>query len=390
MKNRDPLHPREHGSFVAGALLAFAAVPVVAIGIWAAVAIAKDTPEPQANVFNLLHFVSVREKPQVVKGVYIASLTAGSAERRGEIFDMIDRTELNAVVIDIKTADGAIAYDTGVGIARDAGLVTPRPYDISEILSDARRRDIWTIARFPVFEDPRLVAARPDMALKTKGGGFWVTRRGTAWLDPTNREVWQYAADLANDALGRGFDEVQFDYIRFPSDGDLSDMVFADPGINDGTKPKHVVMAEFYAYLRSEVGEDAVLSADLFGLTMDASASETNDLRIGQRMRDAHPQFSVISPMVYPSHYPPFYDGIQRPAAVPGEIIRATFDSSKGFFGEDFGKIRPWLQDFNLGAIYTPEMVRAQIDAAESFGVEGWLLWDPRNTYTEAALKPAQ
>ncbi len=392
-----PFQTKDHTVFIVTSLLLLAAIPALAIGI---VAVNKARPPiAGASIFELVQLSRVLTqkvpKPDVVRGVYLTSNTAGSSVRRGEVFDLIDRTEINAAVIDIKTAKGLLAYPAGVQLAIDAGVITENPYDLEEILADARSRGIYTIARLPVFEDSALAVARPDLALTTKGGGFWRTIKGVAWLDPTNREVWDYAADLVADALTRGFNEVQLDYVRFPSDGALADTVY-DNWSPDSGVPKYELIAEFFAYIR-EKNPTGMISADLFGLTLDASSTESSDLSIGQRLRDGVASFDIISPMIYPSHYGPFYADYQNPASAPGPVIEETMDAARSFLetleypeGESvYNQIRPWLQDFNLGAIYSPAMVRAQIDAVEARGAEGWLLWDPRNTYTEAALRPA-
>ena len=393
-----PFHRRTHTAFIMAAFLVLAALPALAIGI---VAASRATAvQNESGLFDLVQlsrsFSRPVPKPEVVRGVYLTSNTAGSTTRRGEVFDLIERTELNAAVIDIKTAKGLLAYPAGVPLAQEAGLITENYYDLDEILTDARTRRIYTIARLPVFEDPALAAARPDMALTTKGGGFWLTHRGVAWLDPTNRDVWKYASDLVRDALARGFNEVQLDYVRFPSDGALSDTVYDNWSEASGV-PKYEIIGAFYDYIR-EQNPEAMISADLFGLTMDASPREDSDLSIGQRLRDGLRNFDIISPMIYPSHYGAFYAGYQNPAQAPGPVIAETMDAARPFLetlpypeeASDFNQIRPWLQDFNLGAIYTPAMVRAQIDEVEARGAEGWLLWDPANTYTEAALKPVE
>lgn len=392
-----PFAKRDHGAFVATSLLLLAAIPAVII-----VMLALYTPplsKTEANILDLIRlsraFNEQIQKPDVVRGVYLTSNTAGSDVRRGEIFDLVERTELNAVVIDMKTSKGALAYPVGVQLAQDAGLIATNPYDLDTILTDAHSRGIWVIARLPVFEDPALALARPDLALTTRGGGFWLTNRGVAWVDTTNKEVWKYASDLVNDALARGFDEVQLDYVRFPSDGALADTVY-DNWSADGSQTKYEIIEEFFAYIR-ERSPKGDISADLFGLTMDASSTATIDLSIGQRLRDGLAHFTVISPMIYPSHYGAFYAGYQSPASAPGPVIAQTMDAALPYLetmgyaeGESlYSQIRPWLQDFNLGAIYTPAMVRAQIDEVEARGAEGWLLWNPRNTYTEEALKPA-
>lgn len=322
--------------------------------------------------------------PDVVRGIYMTAHTVGLSSRRQALFDLIDRTELNTAVIDIKDSQGFVAYSTDLPFVRAHGLLAPKPFEARAILDDAHQRQIWAIARLAVFEDPALASARLDLALRTSEGSVWRTRRGVAWVDTTQKEVWQYAADLARDALRQGFDEVQFDYVRFPSDGALGDAVYANLPVDEA---KYYTIASFFQYLRRELNQESNLSVDLFGLTMVRATKPEDDLRIGQRLSDALPIFDIISPMVYPSHYPPTFQGFKNPAEHPGEVVGYSLDAASPVLGGSYKKIRPWLQDFDLGAEYTAQMVRAQIDEVEKRGAGGWLLWNPANKYTEAALR---
>jgi hypothetical protein len=224
---------------------------------------------------------------------------------------------------------------------------------------------------------------------------------------------------LGREAYLAGFDELNFDYVRFPSDGDMNDISY--PFSEGETKTE--VIKKFFSYLYRNLkdpslyladhvqnvliggvdGEDdnvPALSVDLFGMT----TTNMDDLNIGQVLEYALPYFDYVSPMVYPSHYPPGFNGYARPALLPYEVVKFSMDSAVeriiGFQGAASttpavleGRIsprqlRPWLQDFDLGAVYTAEMVRAQIQAVYDAGLTSWMLWDPTNQYTLEALLP--
>ncbi len=356
--------------------------------------------------------------PEKIKAVYATGWSAGSASAIERLIKLIDETELNAIVIDVKDYSGFLSYEMDNLVAKDSGafkeLRIAKPNTLIKKLHD---KGIYVIARVSVFQDSVLSKAHPEWALQNSlTTGAWVDKKGIRWMDASARPVWNYTVDIAKDALARGFDEINFDYIRFPSDGKLDQIKYP---AWDGVKEKNLVIKDFFAYLRKNLGE-AKLSADLFGLvTIDHT-----DLGIGQIVEDAFPYFDYIAPMVYPSHYASGVFGYKNPADHPYEVIRESllslnskiknFDS--GFFAQNAtgtkmagststlvasisntipkqnlkrrAKIRPWLQDFDLGATYTGEMVRAQITASDEMGSSGWMLWDPKNVYTRSALLP--
>jgi hypothetical protein len=252
-----------------------------------------------------------------------------------------------------------------------------------------------------VFQDPWLVAKKPGYAVQRKGGGVWRDRRGTPWVDPAERDVWKYDAAIAREAYASGFDEVQFDYIRFVSDGDLRAVAYP---AYDGKTPKAEVIAAFFSYLDTELRakHGIPISADLFGLVMD---QHETDLGIGQRLEPAARHFDFVSPMVYPSHYAKGYQGFANPAAHPYDVARhslvAGWPVLEKLEAEDaalkeknpglslrVATIRPWLQDFDLGAHYTAEMVKDQMKAAVEAKASGWLFWNAKNVYTASAYAP--
>jgi len=327
----------------------------------------------------------VLKKPEKIenKGIYLTAYTAGAKTRRAELVDLIKSTELNSIVIDLKDYSGKVFFDTDNPLAGEIGAEEIRIPDLADWLKELKKEGIYPIARIVVFQDPYLAEKRPDIALKAKGGGVWRDYKGLAWVDPTQKLVWQYNLDLAKEAVKLGFAEVNFDYIRFPSDGNIKQIVYAN--LDNATfEGKAKVMAEFYRYVKkSLVFYPAFTSADLFGMVLWRS----DGLNIGQRLEDAVGNFDYICPMVYPSHYPAGFEKFANPAEHPYEIIYRSLIKAKDKLGSSQTKIRPWLQAFDLGAVYTPEMIKTQIQASNDSGGIGWLLWNASNRYNNGGLE---
>lgn len=321
--------------------------------------------------------------PQVVKAIYITSATP-SISRFEELVSLIKRTELNAIVIDLKDSFGKPAFDSSVSLARQVGISKGKIKDLPAVLSELHQNGIYVIARIVVFQDPALAAARSDLALKNSLGKIWTDRKGVTWVDPASREVWEYNAALGREAAELGFDEINFDYIRFASDGAVSEIRYP---FWDGKIPKWEVMRLFYKYLRDELNDlDVPLSADLFGITV----WRDDDVNIGQRFADSLPYFDYVSPMLYPSHFPTGFEGWANPANYPYEIYKrsiARAEATRASTTASRATLRPWIQDFDLGADYDKEKVRAEIRGAMEEGATGWMLWNARNVYTEEALE---
>ncbi len=312
--------------------------------------------------------IAFKKYPPYIKGIYLTSWTTSDSKRVNYFLNLIKKTELNAVVIDIKEVDGINAIDN----------IIP---NLEEIIKKFHRENIYTIARIVVFKDAALSNLKPELALKNKNGQLWKDWRGKTWLDPASQEVWDYHVELAKQAIKIGFDEINFDYVRFPSDGDISKIVYP---IWDGKIPKPETIRRFFEHLHKELKPLGVfLSVDLFGLTM----VREDDMNIGQILENAIPYFDFICPMVYPSHYPPTFEGYGNPADHPYEIISMNLARGKQRIGNAETKLRPWLQDFDMGAIYDKKMINLQKQAVYDTNSYGWLLWNPANIYTENALE---
>jgi len=354
----------------------------------------KESVDSETTVSEDLPEMIIVEKPmstpEIVKGIYLTGYTFSSAKRRNELAGLIQSTELNSMVIDIKDPNGKFMFhfsDPRLASAPLSGAVFENE-DYRTVLTELQDQGIYTIARVVTFQDDAAARNLPNESLKNKSGAIWENWKGITWLDLTNPKAWEIPVLKAKEAVNLGFDEIQFDYIRFPSDGNVNQIKYFD--LPD-TKYKYEVLAEFFAYLDEELKDINIpISIDLFGLTYRARDDEHYDLNIGQRLVDAAIYFDHISPMVYPSHYPIGYMGFQNPADHPYAIIdKAMKDGNEIISSLEGvkGKTRPWIQDFNMGAIYNASMVRAQIDAIEDNGGAGWLLWNPRNIYTIGALK---
>ena len=369
---------------------------------------------------------NAEERSQNAKGVYMTSTVAGDRGRaasklREDILKLLEETELDAVVIDVKETEGGL-------------MLTDQ---LREFIAALHQKNIWVIARQVVFKDSSQEQAHPEWYLKRRDarlpdgqGRIWRDNRGGSWLDPASRDVWRYQVDAARAASDAGFDEIQFDYIRFPSDGDVERIIYP---VYDPKRPKYEVLREFFAFLHDALKEhrpELVLSADLFGYV----AMHHADLGIGQRLADIGENFDYVSLMVYPSHYYagfeaeedpvrhlpalwyPYqgpdisrvssnhpYEVVHRSLLIATDVLAGrTATTASGQFVTTStpktampskARLRPWLQDFDLaadsarGIRYDAAKVRAQIDAAEAAGASGWLLWNASNVYTRAALK---
>jgi len=347
--------------------------------IIAAFVVYPDLSRLGRDVF--LKNIIIKNQPVYSKGIYITFVTAGSP-RIDDLLDLVKRTELNTVVIDIKDFTGRIGFDTDSQLINEIGSEQIWIKDIKALIKKFHYSGIYVIARICVFEDNFLPRKRPDLALKTRSGNLWQDFKGLTWLDPASHEVWDYHIELAREAAKVGFNEINLDYIRFPSDGNIESIVYP---FWDGKTSKQEIMRQFFEYFSQKIKPLGVfISVDLFGLSLTTNT----DMNIGQWLEDAAPYFDYICPMVYPSHYASGFAGLENPALYPYEVIYKALTSGEERIASISApaKLRPWLQDFNLGADYTPEMIELEKKAVYDAGAFGWLLWNPKNIYTEEAL----
>ncbi|MBC7808155.1 MAG: putative glycoside hydrolase [Akkermansiaceae bacterium] len=340
-----------------------------------------DTPAPDASP-AMVEKVKMTEP---VRGIYLSGWTAGGTKRWGQLLDVIDKTEINAMVIDVKE-DGMMSYKTDIPLAIEVGANHKMISDIDGKMAELRKRKVYSIARITCFRDEITAKKRLDLSVQTAGGKHWRDRSGHYWLDPYNKANWDYNVDVAIDAAKRGFNEVQWDYVRFPSEGSKANRVYPAKEKGD-LRSEARVIAEFLKYAKEKLEPyDVAVSADIFGLTV--SAKPDDDMGIGQKMDLMTPHLDLICPMVYPSHYNRGEYGIAYPNASPYKTVSVALKYAVDRLKGGDCKIRPWLQDFSLGYRYGAPEVRAQIKAAREHGIEEYLLWNASNRYTTAALVP--
>ncbi len=318
---------------------------------------------------------------QTVKGVYLTAYSAGNPKKIDEIINLIDTTELNAVVIDIKDYSGLVLYDSKLPLVNSLHLKDNRLGNLPTLINKLHQHHIYVIARQTVFQDPALANKKPEWALKDKRGGLWHDNKGLTWVDATRKEVWRYNIAIAKEAARLGFDEINFDYIRFPSDGNMSEVVYTN-----GDSKKYRVMRGFYSFVSKEMAAEPVwISFDMFGFVMEKSGED--DMNIGQRLIDGVDNADYICPMMYPSHYPPGHLGLKNPADFPEKVFAHGLTLGAPVFVGKRAELRPWIQAFNMGAIYDGDKIRAQIETIEKYPNAGWLMWNASNRYTTAGLK---
>ena len=354
--------------------------------------IIEDIPAPP-KVFHM-------ETPDSVKTIYMTACVAGTTDFRQDLVDLVDETEINSIIIDIKDFSGTISFETDLLGSEGTGC---KASNMKGFIEELHAKGIYVIGRITVFQDPLYTKAHPELAVKkASDGSVWKDHKGLSFIEVGAKPYWEYIVDLSKESYAIGFDELNFDYVRFPSDGNMKDIYFpfSESKINANPESgKADALKEFFSYLHDELDELGVkTSADLFGMT----TTNTDDLNIGQILEYALPYFDFIAPMVYPSHYPKTFHGYADPNDYPYEVIEfsmgtavdrvnamknssTTPDSIKEVLSTD--QLRPWLQDFDYGGDYGPTEVREQIQATYDVGLDSWMLWAPSNRYTRGALK---
>lgn len=363
--------------------------------------------------------------PAIIKAVYVTGHSAGSKKYLNYLTNLLAKTEINAVVVDIKDYSGLVSYNSAAEETKKYNLYNNAIPDINALVKFFHDKNIYVIGRIAVFEDPGYSKARPELAVYNKAKTsdlskpiLWQDNNGLSWLDPASKDVWDYNISLAKDVFSHGFDEVNFDYVRFPSDGKVENMGFP---VWDGKSQKADIIKEFFQYLRANLPGEKI-SVDLFGQT----TINKDDMGIGQLIENAFENFDYVSPMVYPSHYANEFMGFANPADHPYDIIKYSMDSAlareNSFLDKQqvqdlpavgsnegttpvgvqptpsgpthiivpLAKFRPWLQDFNLGAYYTADMIKQEIKATQDAlgsNFTGFMLWNPSNIYTRGAVE---
>ncbi len=324
-----------------------------------------------------------------VKGIYVTGPTAGSASV-DDLIRLIDETELNTMVIDVKNDEGQITYQMDLETAQDMDACVSYIGDMESLMATLKEHGIYTIARIVCFKDPYLAQNYPELALKKADGTPLTDAYGLAWVNPCKEEVWEYLTEVAAAAADAGFDEIQYDYMRFPigSDADAADYGIA---MESGTKEQ--MITDFLTYASEKLHEKGiVVTADVFGTII---GNDVDIERVGQDYTALAGTVDVLSPMVYPSHYGTGVYGYRVPDAEPyGTVLAALNDSAEELLAleeADRAIVRPWLQAFTATWVdghisYGGEQIRQQIQAVYDAGYEEWILWNSRNHYSSDGL----
>ncbi len=376
---------------------------------------------PEVDARTVVTHIST---PDAVRAIYMTSCVVGTPSFRTKLESLIEETELNSVVIDIKDYSGTISFPTQSLLLQGAWEKAQcGARDLESFIKNLHKKDIYVIGRITVFQDPYYTKKYPDLAVKKESdGSVWKDYKGLSFVDVGAKGYWDYIVELSKESYNIGFDELNFDYIRFPSDGNIKDIAFKH---TKGGKAEQ--LEKFFSYLHTQLSDEKlfsevknkavnkgravpILSADLFGMT----TTNTDDLNIGQVLERALPYFDYISPMVYPSHYPKGFNGWKNPNNYPYGVVHFSMQTAvkrvvstttlvKTIKGElvststspyTYSKksysplvLRPWLQDFDYGGDYDIPEVKAQIRAVYDSGLTSWMLWAPSNIYTRGALK---
>lgn len=399
-------------------------------GDMSATAVATQSPSVVASTTQDTREVIMHTPmPDAVRAIYMTSCVVGTIPFRTKLVTLIDETEINAVVIDIKDFSGTISFppqsDTWKPAWTNARCGTK---DMKSFLRTLHEKGIFVIGRITVFQDPFYTTIHPELAVaKRSDGTVWHDRKGLSFIDVGSKEYWDHIITLAADAYDIGFDELNFDYVRYPSDGNMLDIIFPNSMKGQYGMDKQANLEAFFAYLHTKLGEEnrfssvqhmntgrasstPYMSVDLFGMT----TSNTDDLSIGQVLERAAPYFDAVAPMVYPSHYPRGFIGLANPNddpytvvhyAMKNGVVRMTASTTPvaGFYHTRIGsstpplykkpiytpaKLRTWIQDFDYGGDYDATDVRNQITASYDAGVKSFMIWSPSNIYTREALLP--
>ena len=328
-----------------------------------------------------------------VRGIYISGPMAGSTELFQNILDSAAGTEINTVVIDFKDAQGRITCPVDSPVASEIGACRPYVQDMKELIASLKERGLYVIARVVAFRDPWLAEKKPEWSLHLADGSLYRDRQGMAWVDPYRKEVWDYLVEVGTEAKEAGFDEVQFDYIRFSTEGTMRDVVF-DEAVTGG-RSKTDVITEFVKYAYENLASQGLfVSADVFGTII---GSDIDAQAVGQVYTEMAKHLDYICPMIYPSHYGPGNFGLEHPDTMPYETVLEALKKSQMVMDQaaeadghvsSQAIVRPWLQDFTASYLgegnYIPygyNEVQRQIQAVKDAGYDEWMLWSAANRY---------
>jgi hypothetical protein len=297
---------------------------------------------------------------------------------------LIYTTEINSVVVDFKDSTGIVSIPAEFDASLDRkNAQSNRVLNLKDYIQELHDNNVYVVARIACFQDPIYSKNHIGESVQNPDGSLWIDKHNLSWVDPANKDFQKYILDLSIEAYGLGFDEINLDYIRYPTDGSI-DKIFPISGVSENwSKQKNIT--DFVIYMHDNLkNKNIPLSISVFGQIV----SDKNDMGIGQYYEDLLPYVDSISPMVYPSHFYKGYKDLTNPEKSPYDTI--YFSLKDAIYRRDLlgveTEIRPWLQDFSLTVPYNEQEIKAQIKAANDLGIYSFLLWDPKNRYTENAL----
>lgn len=336
------------------------------------------------KIDDITETITIALTPFQPKALYLTVYGIGNKKIRDNALRLINETALNALVIDMKGDRGFIPYPSNIKKASDIGaqkiITTP---DMSQLLADLHAKGIYLIARIVVFKDNLFALAHPEFAVRDSDGQPWHDRENLGWVDPSAPQVWEYNLDIAEEAAQMGFDEIQFDYVRFP---DAKGLKFAQKNTE---KNRVATITGFLRAAKQRLADyNVFVSADIFGYV----CWNTDDIGIGQQLEEITNELDYVSPMLYPSGFTFGIPGLAKPLSDINQIVLRSLQSAKQRTGKTGIHFRPWLQAFPDYAFdhrsFGTDEIRAQINAAEEAGSDGWMLWDPHNNYTYIGVQP--
>ncbi|MDP1752093.1 MAG: putative glycoside hydrolase [Reyranella sp.] len=328
-------------------------------------------------------FRMIRLTPLAPKALYLTVYGIGAPFLRDPALEVIEKSGLNALVIDLKGDRGLIPYPSALPLAAKAGALKLRTIpDLKELAATLKARGIYLIARIVVFKDDLLVSVRPDWAVRV-GSAVWKDREGLGWIDPFRKEAWDYTLGVAEEAAAAGFDEIQFDYVRFP---DAAGPAYSQ--VSTETSRVEAITGFVREARRRLTPYNVFIALDTFGYV----CWNRNDTGIGQRVEDLATVADYISPMLYPSGFQFGIPGYTNPIAHPYEIVHRSLEECKSRTAGTAVRYRPWLQAFPDyafgGQKFGADEIGKQIKASRDAGTVGWMLWNPRNVYSTDDIKP--
>lgn len=357
----------------------------------------EEAAESEAQTEELIINTEPERVPTRVKGIYVSEYVAGTTSMMDSLIEEIDKTEINAVVINLKGDEGYITCAMDSPLVTELGSVKVFIPDIEGLMKKLKEHGIYTIARVAAFRDPYMSEARPEWCVQNADGTVFKDNKGMAWINPYKQEAWDYLVEIAEEAKELGFDEVQFDYIRFCTERGMEQAVFDEADVQGRSRTD--IITEFMEYTYGKLKEKGLwVSADVFGAIIDSGVNADS---VGQIYGEMAKHMDYISPMIYPSHYSDGNFGIDHPDMHPYETISAALAASRkelyfaGLESDHIAEVRPWLQDFTASYLanyieYGPQQIREQIQATYDAGYSEWMLWSAAVKYHwDGLLTPA-